>query len=869
MPCSLRLFSVSTRSEAENQSSIKTPDQRLRVYVSGVQDELAAERAAAIEAITSLRLSPVFLDMAARSHSQRDLYRSYVQQSHVFLGLYWQSYGVTASDEDVSRLEEELRLAEQLPKLIYVKRPAPEQQPRLKRFLDAFRSGDSVAYRVFESVDELRELVKDDLVLMLTEYFEHPAAAEGVGERERRVHLPSFVNEFIGRDEQIESLAELLGRDDVRMVTLTGPGGIGKSRLALELGTLLADRFADGVHLVMLEAIREPALVLPTIASSLELKDTASPFGDPLVGYLRERELLLVLDNLEQVVEAGPELVRFLESCPRLKMLITSRVVLNVRGEREYPVPVLSTPQNGTRDPEALVAHSAVQLFVARARAADPRFELTTENASAVAEICKRLDGLPLALELAAARIRLFDPATLLSRLDDRFVVLTGGAADLPERQRALKTTIGWSYDLLSERERRFFVALGVFRGGWTLAAAEALCPADSNALDDLQTLLDSSLIRQDRSRFSMLETVRQYAADLLADAPNRARISEQHAKFYLDFAEEAGAGLRTGAQERWLHALEADLDNTRLALRWALDHGRVDVAAEVGWSLWVFWWVRSHLAEGRRWMEEVLKEPGALQPLARTRASTVLGVMAFWQGDFAEAVPRLSATLEEFRAFEDGTGVALCQLVLGFMEASSSTAADALPRFEEARSLLEASGNQWGEVLALNALGWLVVSTDMEEVSDEVIERGVEMAERLGAPVELAMARGNLGRRRMFREDLENAEPLMREALSALAAESISSGVTYMMDAMAELAVLKGEHAKAARLFGAAEALRDRANFPILPLQKVRWDRWVDRVEREMGASQFERERELGKQMSLRDATALALGEPTTPGDS
>lgn len=840
---------------------IDTPDQRLRVFVSSTVNELAEERRAVTEAIRGLRLSPVLAELGARQHASQDVYRAYLAQSHIFIGIYWQSYGWVPPGLDVSAIEDELSLAGEMPQLIYIKRPAPDRDPRLEAMLERFRSGDTISYRPFESAAELQELITDDLVVMLTERFEEGPDASGAATA-RPTNLPSFVNEFVGRDAEMAHVVDMLQRDEVRLVTLTGPGGIGKSRLALESGAALKDAFPDGVHLVALESVTDPSLVLPTIASTLQVSDSLNMFGDSLVQYLRDRWMLLILDNLEQVLPAATDLVRLLEESPGLKLLVTSRMVLNVRGEHEVPVPVLGVPQPTSGDPEVLAACEAVQLFVTRVRAADPSFELNRKNAAAVAEITRRLDGLPLALELAAARARMFPPEVLLGRLDNRFNVLTGGAADLPQRHRALRTTIAWSFDLLEEGQRDLFISLAAFRGGWSLEAAEAVCGGfGDDVLTDIQALLESSLVRliaeEDEPRFAMLETVREFAAELLAEADHGDAVQEAHARYFLALASRAGLGLRTADQGSWLKRLEADHDNLRAAFGWALEHGEAEEVAEAGWALWIFWWIRSHLDEGLRWMTETLARSGRLGRSARARASAVAGVMHFWRADFGEALPLIAPVLEEFRELGDKTGIALCQLALGFMEASVSEPSTAFARFDEAREIFEERNDLWGQTLSLNAICWLALSLDVEDFEEDRFRKAVGFAREIGVEADLAMALGNLGRRHLFHGELASAEDLMYQALEIFADNSILSSASYILDAFAEMAVLQGQHERAAFLFGGGEALRRCSQFPLLPFLKTRWDEWTGRLKEEMGVEAFEERFEAGLELTLDDAVA------------
>jgi hypothetical protein len=418
---------------------IRTPDQRLRVFISSTIAELAAERAAATEAIRALRMIPVLFEIGARPHPPKELYRAYLDQSHIFVGIYWQSYGWVAPDMEVSGLEDEYLLSGDKPKLIYIKRPAPDKEDRLDTLLARIRDKDNLSYKSFGTPAELRELIKDDLALLLTERFEEGSepgsAAESVdvhGSNLRSLPIPT--TPFIGREKEIDDLERLLLRDDVRLVTLTGPGGIGKTRLALEVAQRVAGKFRDGVVLVTLAPVVDAGLVPAEIALAVGLSEsTQRPSIEALRAFFLDRQVLLLVDNFEQVVSAAPMIPEILVAAPHLKVMITSRSLLQLRGEHEFSVPAMETPAvASTRRLAQLSKAESIQLFVERARAANASFELTETNAADIAEIVARLDGLPLAIELAAARSKLLPPGAMLKRLSSRLEVLTGGGLRTP-----------------------------------------------------------------------------------------------------------------------------------------------------------------------------------------------------------------------------------------------------------------------------------------------------------------------------------------------------------------------------------------------------------------------------------------------------
>lgn len=527
--------------------TIRTPDQRLRVFVSSTLRELEAERRAARTAIERLRLAPVMFELGARPHPPRDVYRAYLEQSDVFVGVYWQQYGWIAPDEQVSGLEDEYRLAPRdMPKLIYVKQPA-EREERLAGLMTRIRNDDTVSYKSFATADELADLLEADLATLLAERFDASRARMIVDTKTPPDdappdagpdHLPAVYSGILGRDRDVATLAGWLDDDARRLITLVGPGGIGKSRLAIELARRAADRF-DRVTFVVLEHLREADDVLPSIARELGVRDAGGRALMERLAIARAgRRDLLVLDNFEQLMTAAPTVVSLLAQLPGATLLVTSRGRLRVRGEHVFDVEPLDLPTEPVQaSPDELLETAAVRLFVERAVAADPRFELTAGNADDIARICRALEGVPLAIELAAARTRALTPAAMLARLDRVLPLLATGARDVPERQRTIQATVEWSIDLLSADARALFVRLGVFAGDVSLEAVEAVATREPWA-DDLHgtllELVDGSLLRQHDHDglplFSMLVPVREIATARFELGADAAAVRRAHA---------------------------------------------------------------------------------------------------------------------------------------------------------------------------------------------------------------------------------------------------------------------------------------------------------------------------------------------------
>ncbi|HKH08944.1 MAG TPA: DUF4062 domain-containing protein, partial [Agromyces sp.] len=649
--------------------SIRTPDQRLRVFVSSTLRELAPERRAARTAIEQLNLAPVMFELGARPHPPQDLYRAYLEQSDIFVGLYAESYGWVAPGDEVSGLEDEYRLAPHaMPKLVYVKEGV-EREPRLQELLGRIKGDDRVSYVYFTDADQLAELIRSDLATLLAERFASGADAAGPGtELDGTVELPAALTAIIGRQRELETVAGLLADDDVRLVTITGPGGIGKSRLSIEAANRVRERFPGGIAFVDLAPVTNPDRVPAAIAEALGIRDNGDgTLPEKLRMALRDRRMLLLLDNLEQVVEAAPAIRSLLTDAPHLTVLATSRILLRLTGEHGVELGPLALPDlSHGADLSRAFAAPSVRLFVERVRAAKPDFELTGDNVEDVERICIALDGVPLAIELAAARVRVLTPVQLLERLDERLLELGGGVRDLPERQRTLRSTIEWSTQLLSPSEQELLARLGLFAGGFTLEAAEWIAAGipDADILDGLGALVDGSLVRQedrrDRAVFSMLSTVREYARELLETRPDASELRDRHALFFVRLGEQSEFELEGPAQLEWIERLHEEGENIRTAMRHLLDTRQWTTATHFAWVLYVYWWVDGHLGEVLGWMREVLDSGDELDDLTRATALYFDRANAFWQDPDDLLVPGLDESAALFRREGERSGEAL-----------------------------------------------------------------------------------------------------------------------------------------------------------------------------------------------------------------
>jgi predicted ATPase len=589
------------------------------------------------------------------------------------------------------------------------------------------------------------------------------------GRRPPAGDLPVPLTSIVAREREIEQVGSLLKTQ--RLVTLTGPAGTGKTRLSLEVARTVQREFADGVFFVELAPLHDPALLPSAIARALRLAPApALPPVEWLEASLRDKQVLVVLDNFEQIV-AGADLVsQLLTICPGLRVLATSRVPLRIGGEHEFPLAPLALPDSETcKDLKRLEHCPAIALFTERVRAVIPDFRLHGDTARAVAELCIRLDGLPLAIELAAARIKLLSPRAMLRRLESRLDLLKSGARDRPARHQTLRHAIGWSYDLLGEEEQRLFRRLAVFAGGCTLEAIEAVCECP-DALDGLATLVDHSLVRRGESRgeepqFSLLETIRLFGLDKLREAGEEDALCEAHASYFAELAERAEPELTRSQQGAWFDRLEEEHDNFRAALAWASEHGAT-AGLRIAASLWRFWIIRGYLHEGRKHLEALLSSAAeSAPPLVRARAWNGLGTIAHNLGDLVQSRRCLEESLDLFRDREDRRGVAavLTNLAWVAMERSDFRTGWALS--EEALRMNRDLGEVRGEALALNNLGWIANYRGEYQAARSFHEQSLELRRRIGDRRGVAFALTSLAWAEQYHGDYARAKLLLAGA--------------------------------------------------------------------------------------------------------
>jgi predicted ATPase/class 3 adenylate cyclase len=655
----------------------------------------------------------------------------------------------------------------------------------------------------------------------------------------RPTNLPPQPTRLIGREQELAEVGELLRRADVRLLTVTGPGGAGKTRLALQAAADRLDDFADGVFYVGLSGVVEPSLVIPAIAQTLGVQESGGLSAvEALERYVHERELLLVLDNLEHVLDAAPQIHQLVLNARALKAISSSRAPLRVSGEWEYPIPDLTEGD-------------AVTLFCERAEAIKPDFRLNG-NAITVGEICRRLDGLPLAIELAAARAKVLSPTALLERLEQRLPMLSGGARDLPDRQRTLRDTIAWSYELLDEGEQKLFARLALFRGGFTLTAAEQVCDAD---LDQLTSLVEKSLVRHGADRFRMLETIREFALERLEESGEFEQLARRHAEFFRGLLTDES--LNRWVTSDWLERVGSEQDNLRAALQLArrLDDPRLELelVARAG----RFWELRGHLAEGlRRILEALDRDPQAPAEI-RDFAFTVAGMIAYKQGDFATAREIADRLLAETHA-ERGSAEALN--LLGVIAAGEGSYGEARDLLERAKSIRERIGDVSGVQVSTHNLGLLALNQADYRHARPALEEALAIAARQELDTRIANSMCDLGFAELGEGRFDRARARFAAGLEPALRMGWKENVAYCLVGFGSVDLAKGRLDRAARFLGQIDRIVEEIHL----IFEIYAERERDRVEGELrsrlGPDRLDALRAEGHSLSIEDAVAEAL---------
>ncbi|HEV2107460.1 MAG TPA: LuxR C-terminal-related transcriptional regulator [Thermomicrobiales bacterium] len=695
--------------------------------------------------------------------------------------------------------------------------------------------------------------------------------------------LPASLSSFVGRHREIKAICALVRREEVRLLTLTGPGGVGKTRLAIEAAARLRENYADGAGFVALAGITDPNLVIPAVAQALGIPEADERAALPrLKTFLSRRQVLLVLDNVEHLVAAGPSLTDLLASCPSLSMVVTSRRAIGVYGEHVFRVPPLTLARVGTAaDSEELEHPEAIQLFIERARSAVADFEIDDANRDAIVTICRQLDGLPLAIELAAARLAILPPSVLASRLTRRLPLLTGGPRDAPKRLQTMRDAIAWSYDLLSAAEQACFRRLSVCVGGFSLEAAEVIISGDvgrapaANAPADPPTPLTAimSLVRGSflhlhpspagESRFLMLETIREYGLEQLATLDEEDAAHGAHAAYFLDLAEQAGAYLWGSEQAEWLDRLEEEQGNLRAALLWSVE-GDPDTALRLAGALWPFWRLRFHAREGHAWLERALAAAPAAATPARSTALLGSGTLAWAQGDYARAEQQLTEALNLAEEREDGVHIAHLRLALGRLAWDKGELERARAWFDEALARFQGGKNQHGIAMCVHGLALVAYKLGAYANAAELFNEALAVWKELGYPWGLTCCiPGHLADVARRQGHHRRAATLYRQSLALNWQQKDRENITWNLIGLAAVAAARGDFERVARLLGAASAVREAIDAPLMPDERADYDLAAAGARATLGGEAFDAAWAEGRALAVADVVTAEVRLP------
>lgn len=728
----------------KNDTKIKTPDQRIRVFISSTLKELSEERKAARNAIENLRLIPVMFELGARPHPPKELYQAYLEQSHIFIGIYWQSYGWIAENEKISGLEDELLLSENYPRLIYVKEPAPDRDEKLNHMLDFIRSRGNVSYKSFSSAEELARLIADDLAILISERFY--STPEATGEIKKTFHnnLPVKLYPIIGREKEKREISNLILKNETRLITITGPGGIGKTRLAIDIGKSLEQYFDDGIFFADFSGVTNEINICSELARLFEISASASGgMTNQLIEFIANKKILLIIDNFEQLSQAGQVISTLMSKCQNLIVIVTSRNPLELSIETEYSIDSLSVPDKNS-DLTDIEMSPAVILFSDRATLANKNFKLDYENIYTVSEICRLLDGIPLAIELAAAKVKIFSLDMIKERLEKKLDLLSGGLKDMPARHKTMKAALEWSYDFLNEDEKKLFRRLSVFNGGFDYDAIENVCCWD---IDDPYITIESLLTRKffknaneytSVPRFSMLELIRKYSMELFEQSGESEKIQTNLTDYYLRKVKENSSKYFGAIQVEVPSKWEEDIENVLEAMKIMFRRKQYTALLEMIYSLWPYFFITDHdrKLEKSIDLQFILQNSENLTDEMKGKQNWLEGSAAMEVADFETARTKFDRANYFFTLTKNVRGIAWTNLLLCSLKNNSDKKTgdnEILDGFNTSTRLFRECMDFWGESVAFQYEAAFLMNKSNYLMAIESYDKSLTIVKKMG----------------------------------------------------------------------------------------------------------------------------------------